>query len=79
MASRERMIWVVQEIQRDMLIDTHRREGQPLTGHNVAVALGELSATCSALAQILETMLKGEVDGPEPPRPTDPDEKGGED
>ena len=38
--------------------DVERREGQPLTGPNVAVWLGEMDAKIQALAKVLIVMLE---------------------
>lgn len=56
-----RLIEICRLIQDDMEADTNRREGLPLTGENVAVALGEVCATLSGLASVVE-MLVAEVE-----------------
>ena len=48
---------VLQMIREDVVTDTARREGLPLTGRNVAGALGEICAQVGALANICEALL----------------------
>lgn len=55
---RDRAIQVMQIIQSDVEADTNRREGLPLTGANVAAALGEICAQVGALARGVELLLR---------------------
>lgn len=57
MSDVDRMLWITQEIQRDMEADTARREGQAFTGANVAAALGELAGTIAGLAGVVERLV----------------------
>lgn len=66
MGDRERLTRareVMQTIQTDVEADTARREGQALTGHNVAVALGEIAAQVGATARAVELLLTEALDG----------------
>ena len=49
--------WICQEVVADMRRDTMAREGQPLTGPNLAVWLAEISASVAGLAKVVETLL----------------------
>ena len=42
----------------DIVDDVARRDGLPLTGQNVAVALGEICAQVDALARVLIAILE---------------------
>ena len=44
----------------DIVDDVARRDGQPFTGENVAVALGEICAQVDALAKVLIAILEDE-------------------
>lgn len=54
---RAKAIQSMQMIQTDVAADTSRREGLPLTGPNVAQALGELAAQVGAIARGVEILL----------------------
>ena len=49
----ERIIAICTGIRTDIEDDVRRREGMPLTGENVAVALGEICAQVHALANCM--------------------------
>lgn len=48
---------IARTIAEDCRDDTHRREGQPFTGHHVAVAFGEDNAKLAALAGIVAALI----------------------
>lgn len=54
----EKMKWVVAEVKRDCEADVAKREGMPLTGRNVAEALGETCGLIVGLANVLEALLE---------------------
>lgn len=64
--SKMHLLWVAQEVQRDLEADMNRREGQEFNGRNVAEALGELSGTVAGLAGVVERLVLLLPDEPAP-------------
>lgn len=56
-----RAVEMLQTLRQDCLDDAAKRDGQPLTGPNVAVWLGEMGAQIAALADVLIVMLETPV------------------
>lgn len=59
---KKRLRDVCRMIRSDCEADVNEREGQPLTGPNVAKWLGEMQAQTSALASVLLTILEDDDD-----------------
>lgn len=52
-----RSLEIIRDVKADCAADVDRREGQPLTGQNMGVWLGEMSGLIVGLANVLEVVV----------------------